>query len=243
MKTRSTFLTSLCAAATTASLVAIAVPLSASAQSRPSVAVMPGKQNTILRPNSDFQKQWELQKLDLKDPIQAQYAGAVTTAKCVIRRSNGNAAQYFGGPMTKDPKYSALNELLTRKFSNCIDVGEKGVPMYVVNAALAEQLILADSTEYSDKPASLDMDKANAFYLTDGKITSLEALSRCIAVNSPGLVQKLIKSQAGSEVEKAAIETAYSHTPECGVTTPPKLANVEHREMLATGLYQWLQHD
>lgn len=222
----------------------VAGPQAASAQSTPSFPqTLPGKPNTIMKANSDFQKQYELKKLDLKDPIQAQYAGAVITAKCVVRRSKGTASQYVGGPGTADPQYSNLAELLAKKFSNCIEVGDKGTPMFVVNAALAEQLLLADETALADKPQSLDMDKANAFYLTNGKITSLDALARCVAVNSPGMVQKVLKAEAGSESEAAAIAAAFSRTPECGVATPPKIANVEHREMLATGLYQWLNHD
>lgn len=233
------------AAATLAvtTLGSVSFPESAAAQSTP--APTPAK----APPPQDFgtgyrmnwtQKLYELKKLDISDPVQKSYAGATIMAKCVVRRGKDNAPGYFGGPMTSDPNYKNLSGVLTGKYSNCLEPEVSGVPMFVVNAALAEQLLLRDKPELSDKPMSLNMDEANAFYLTDGKITSHDALARCVAVNSPGIVMKFLETQPGSTEEEEALKTTFASTPECGVATPPDIANVEHREMLATGLYEWI---
>ncbi|GGD93099.1 hypothetical protein GCM10011515_11060 [Tsuneonella deserti] len=194
----------------------------------------------VIHANDSFQSQYNMSLLNSKDPVQAEYIAAMTAAKCVSRRAKGEAAKYIGGPQTDDPGYAALTGLLTKKFANCLSGVQKAIPVAVVNAALAEQLLGEMPETMPDKAASLDTGKAHSYYLTNGKIDSLDALSRCIAVNSPGLVQKALKTQAGSNEEKAALATAYSSTPECGVTAAPQIASVQHREMLALGLYQWL---
>lgn len=229
-----------------AGVACVVMPVAASAQSStPSPTPAPiayGNQapSSIRRGNMDFQQQYDRFYLNADDPISINYAGAASMAECVARRSKGGAASYFGGPTTDDPQYAKLSKVLTGKYQNCIDKRVSDVPMYVINAALAEHLLKAEDMELPDKPASLDVDKANAFYLTDGKITSLDALDKCIAVNSPGLVMKFLKTKAGSKESDAALAAAYAGTPECGVATPPTAAKtVEHREMLATALYEW----
>lgn len=167
-----------------------------------------------------------------------KFLAASATGKCVARRAGDKAGDYFGGQGTSDPQYAKLSELLSRKYQNCFDGSRSEVSMYSVNAALAEALLL--KADAAPAGAVSDPAKAQSFYLVDGAIRSLDGLDRCIAVNSPGLVRAMLETRPGSPEEKSALAEAYAKTPQCGVATPPDAASsVEHREMLATGLYQW----
>ena len=201
--------------------------------------VSPGtdtQNTTTLNVFNVFQKQGDLQLLDREDPKNRDYAGAIVMASCVIRRSKGNAGDFFGGPLTDDPQYAGLSEVLTKKYRNCLVDGANGVSMYLVNAALAEQLLRSDEFRIAEGPVSAD------FYLDGGKITSLEGLSRCLAAHSPVLVQAYLRAMPGSDEAKSKLATVYASTPQCGVTKPIAIAEVDQRAVLATSLYQWNQN-
>lgn len=193
-----------------------------------------GQNTTRLTISNVFQKQLELDSLDRDDPKNRVYASAKAMASCVVRRSKDKASELFGGPLTIDPRYQNLSSVLTRKYKNCLVSGADGVPMYVVNAALAEQILNAEKLEVGNKPVTPD------FYLEDGKITSLEGLSRCLSAHSPEITQRYLESDPGSDNEKAELINLYGSTPQCGVNSPVNLPEVEQRALLATSLYQWL---
>ena len=192
-----------------------------------------GQNTTRLTISNVFQKQMELESLDRDNPQNRNYAGAKVMASCVVRRSKEKANELFGGPLTNDPDYQNLSNVLTKKYRNCLVSGADGVPMYVINAALAEQILIDENLKVDNRTVT------PAFYLEDGKITSLEGLSRCLSAHSPQMTLRYLESKPGSENEKAELTKLYGSTPQCGVTEPVNLSEVEQRALLATSLYQW----
>ena len=192
-----------------------------------------GQNTTRLTISNVFQKQLELESLDRDNPKNRNYAGARAMASCVVRRSKGKANELFGGPLTNDPQYQNLSNVLTKKYRNCLVSGADGVPMYVVNAALAEQLLGGEDLKVDNRAVTPD------FYLENGKITSLEGLSRCLSAHSPQMTLRYLQTKPGSENEKAELANLYGSTPQCGVGEPVDLPEVEQRALLATSLYQW----
>lgn len=224
-------------------LIAIAPQINAQSTSPPPGYQSPGE---FQDPNEDriwiekvFERQMDLEFLDRTDPEQRNYAVATAMAKCVVRRAKDEAGTYFGGPQTDDPKYRNLANLLTGKYRNCFESGASGIPMFDVNGALAEQILLKDFPEAFDATTMSGASDVEQFYLVDGKIASIDGLARCLAARSPRRVMAFLKEKPGSDEAQGRLVELYAGTPKCGVSDPVNISEVRHRGMLATGLYEW----
>ena len=119
-----------------------------------------------------------------------------------------------------------------------VQAGESGIPA----GALAEQLLLRENPTLDDRAANVDVTKAEAYHGNlNGAGVTLSNFSRCLAVYSPGLAFKVLKSDPGTSGEEDAVDALYGATPECGLTArPADIAPTAQRGPIAEGLYYWL---
>ena len=112
--------------------------------------------------------------------------------------------------------------------------------MVAPNTALAEQLIKWGNRGFAAHVVPTNLSAAKAFYASAQGVT-MDSLGRCLAVYSPGMVQGVLVTAAGSPNETRAFEALYAETPECGVRkAPPGIPADEQRNAVANGLYYWM---
>jgi hypothetical protein len=181
---------------------------------------------------------WDLDRI-AKQPAAAA-AIATDVADCLTQHAKEKAGQLVGGPMTADPRFEQLSKSLAGKYSACASKA-KGLPLFMLNASLAEKLV---RSEYATAPAPLptaDQPAAKAFYASAQGVT-IDSLARCIAVNSPALVYRLVSAPAGSAEETKAMSDAYAQTPACGVSAAPAdIPVAEQRAAFAVAMYSWMR--
>jgi len=180
---------------------------------------------------------WDMKKFESQPAAAEQSARSV--ADCLARHAKAKAGELVGGPMTDDPKYDHLMRALTGKYNVCFTAEARGLPMYVLNGALAEQIVRGENRAFKDFDTPADNAAAAAFYASAGGPT-MDSVGRCLAIYSPGLVYRVIAAPAGTPQETSAMSTVYSETPLCNVRTPPKgIPTSEQRAAMAVGLYAW----
>lgn len=167
---------------------------------------------------------------------------ASTVSGCVLGKLGADAGGLVGGAMSEDEKYERLADVLNAKNSSCLRAEAAGIPMSVVNAALAEQILRKDEAALEPRAMSLDQDKADKFTtMAPGIKMNFDIIGRCVAVYSPGLAYDVLKTETGSDAEKQALDKLYASTPECGLKEAPGgVATGYQRGVVATGLYHWL---
>ena len=169
----------------------------------------------------------------------SQFQLASKVADCLAER-NDKAAELLGGAMSDDPKYSHLVTALKGKYRMCNTAVEAGVPLVMINGALAERLVEGTPRPLEDRAKSVNVTTAEPFYTNPGGRT-IGTVGRCIAVYSPGLAYKLLSTPASSPQENAALDTVYRATPECGMSRQPSgISADEQRSAIAAGLYHWI---
>jgi len=177
--------------------------------------------------------------LKFMDNPTGAYTGAGGIARCLAGNAKDKADGLLGGPFTKDPGLDRLTKALSGKYRVCSPDADSGLPLFVINAALAEQLLRANPPALKDPVAPSDLPAAQAFYAESGGVT-MDGLGRCLSVYSPTLAYAILGTEAGSAQEQQAMRALYSQTPECGVPAPPAgIPAVEQRSALVTGLYHW----
>lgn len=167
---------------------------------------------------------------------------AEAVSGCVVEKLGADAGGLVGGALSRDEQYERLAEALGTKNSSCLRAEAAGIPMSVVNAALAEQILRKNETALEPRAMSLDQDKADKFTtMAPGIKMNFDIIGRCVAVYSPGLAYDVLKTETGSEAEKQALDKLYASTPECGLKAAPGgVATGYQRGVVATGLYHWL---
>ena len=111
--------------------------------------------------------------------------------------------------------------------------------MVAVNTALAEQILRSENKGFAAHVSPSDVNAAKAFYASAQGVT-MDSLGRCLAVYSPGMVQGVLGTTAGSTNEAKAFDALYAETPECGVRKAPSgIPANEQRNAVANGLYYW----
>lgn len=170
----------------------------------------------------------------------SQFALAAKVGTCVAAKGKAEANRLVGGPMTADPNYNALVKALqSRKYDRCVDQNAVGVPMNLINGALAEALVRQGQGSMDDRAKGPDA-KAIAAFSASPSGRTLESVSRCLAGYSPGLGYKVLSSEPGSAAETAALAALYRQSPECGLTAVPNdFTADEQRAAIASGLYFW----
>ena len=221
-------------------LFAAAVLASASADALAQQGTIGGSPSGAATPSVTFRTDYESRyKYNFQDKPQQAQVQARAIADCLVKRGKGKAGELLGGTES-DPNFQKLQKALTGKFSACNPEGAAGVPMVAINTALAEQIIRSENRSFAAHVSPADVNAAKAFYASANGVT-MDSLGRCLAVYSPGLVDSLLSTAAGSETEKKALATLYAETPECGVrSSPAGIPADEQRNALANGLYSWL---
>lgn len=196
----------------------------------------------IEKPTSSTQT--EVETLDVRDraAYARDYRAGQAVASCLVKRKGGKAADLVGGDMSRDPQYWALRKQLADD-SRCIAKGD-GVPVAVVNAALAEQIAL-DMNDLSPLfDAARDEAQVERFTHLDRALEmTLPMLGRCQAVHAPDLARTLLQRAPGSDAEEDALNALFSATARaCGVDSLPASVPVLYqRSMVATGLFDWIR--
>ena len=188
--------------------------------------------------NGNFQREYDSRVL-LGQKGGSQFVRADDVAKCLARRDKA-AGELVGGSMAGDPEYGKLVKALSTRYSRCAGEEAAGVPMMLISGALAEELVKAKNPSLDDRAKAVNVNAAETFY-TDARGRSIETVGRCLAVYSPGLAMKVLKAAPATPVEKSALASLYSQTPECGVPSAPSdFSADEQRSAVAAGLYHWL---
>lgn len=199
-----------------------------------------GTPATELGRRSEFLRNFESESL-FSEPEQASATYSIGTGigRCMVGVSGDKAGELIGGPNTSDANYRNLGRAIRGRYSACIRDGS--VSPMIVNYGLAEALVMRDeSLAFEDRAMDVNVDEAEAFSgILRGQAT-MDGIARCLAVYSPGLALKVVRSRADSPEEAAALQVLYSRTPECGLSTPPhSIPVVFQRGSLAVALYQW----
>ena len=170
------------------------------------------------------------------------YELADFVSRCVVDKMGEDAAKLVGGAMTDDEEYKALSKAMARPLRTCLRRETTGLPMLVVNGALAENLVRAREPQLEPRAMSVNQDEADAFTaMAPGVRITFDMIGRCAAVYSPGLTYEVLKSKPGSNAEEEALDALYAATPECGLAESPEGAPATYqRSVLASGLFHWL---
>ena len=170
------------------------------------------------------------------------YSLASAVSECVVDKLGADAGRLVGGPMTADENYERLAAALGKDQRACFRADAAGIPMMVVNAALAEQLLRKEPAELEPRAMSLNQDDADGYTtMAPGVKMNFDIIGRCAAVYSPGLTYAVLETKPGSADEAAALGKLYASTPECGLGSAPEGVPASfQRGVLAAGLYHWL---
>jgi hypothetical protein len=196
--------------------------------------------NNLKYKNGDFRSEYESRiMMNFQDKPTAAQTEARIVADCVMKRAKGKAGELLGGT-AEDPNFEKLQKGLGGKYSSCNREDAAGLPMVALNTALAEQLIRSGNRGFAAHVTPADVNAARAFYASAQGVT-MDSLGRCLAVYSPGMVQGVLGTAAGSPNEAKAFDALYAETPECGVRKAPSGIPVdEQRNAVANGLYYWM---
>jgi hypothetical protein len=213
-------------------------PLPSAAQTIPKGVFTPEMQH---RPsNQTLQTEFDNRKLrsNMSDAEKA-YVGAVSIANCLARRGNDKAGSFLGGALMGDPNYARIGEALTKRYRNCATNTEASTAS-AISGVLAEQLLTKETPTLEDRASGVSETEAHAFFGDLSGVVTFDNIAGCLAVYSPGLVYKLIRTDVASNEEKAALQSLYGQTPECRMSSPPaQIDSVTQRGTLATALYKW----
>lgn len=198
-----------------------------------------GNDDTSLR----FEREWSVREMMTSPETYSRaHKLASGVSECVVKRAGAEAGTLLGGPMTEDEEFEALSSALTKEHRSCIRAEAAGIPMTIVNAALAEKVILSNEHDLEPRAMSLNQDEADAFTTMGPNVSiNFDIIGRCAAVYSPGLVHEVLETEPGSDGEMEALNKLYANTPECGLRESPDGAPTGYqRGVLAAGLYHWL---
>ncbi|MES2120788.1 MAG: hypothetical protein V4513_09455 [Pseudomonadota bacterium] len=190
-------------------------------------------------PNADFTREYESRmRFNFQDKPTAAQLEARVVADCILKRAKGKAGELLGGT-AEDPNFEKLQKGMSGKYSACNREGAAGLPMVALNTALVEQMLRSENRGFAARITPPDVNAAKAFYNSADGVT-MDSLGRCLAVYSPGMVQGVLGTPAGSPNETKALEALYAQTPECGVRkSPAGIPANEQRNAVANGLYYW----
>lgn len=207
-------------------------------------AIMPVAVHGQVRPytgdrsvtNSNAYQTWERfeQELFHRNPADAAnvYRTHQGVARCIVRLSGDRAARFFGGPGTSDPRFSALERAMSRQFRNCSNSTDlEGLSPTLLNAVLAEQLVLREADSVAAMPAT-----AAAAQSTEPP--TLDSVLACAVRQAPAQAVAVLQQEAGSSGEDAALTSFYAAAPECNAGTAKASAPaLMQRVRIATTLY------
>ena len=184
---------------------------------------------------------WETTKatheLDSKSPL-VLYGVAGRMAYCALLSAQDGVRDYID--TSAEPDYEALTKAFRYKHMQCSDSAERASPAEMVNAALAEMMVMGAVAQPPLRANVIDQAAAASFLSAGGSQTGLDAIGRCAAIFSPGFAFDVLYTKPGSDEEAAMLDLLYANSPECGLKErPKKISTVYQRMALAMGLYRW----
>ena len=117
-------------------------------------------------------------------------------ASCLVGKAGARAGGLLGGPGTDDPRYDRLADGLGQRYPACYGGNEPGLQMDVINGALAEELLRLSPVALPDHVRPANPAAARAYFASEEGPT-LQSVGRCLAVHSPGMVNKVLATPAG----------------------------------------------
>lgn len=214
----------------------------AQAQGAPNTSVNLGGGATNRNSMTDFEQRMVGANMT-SNPEAASHAydASRLIATCVVKLSGDKAGALLGGEGTSDPRFTKLSNAMTGRYTSCLrGASAKSLSPVLLNSAIAEALVERDTATVPDRAPNVDIDKAKAFHGDMSGGVSLATVARCEVVYSPGLVRKVLATDAGTTEEMTALGLLYSQTPECGMaTTPSSVGQILQRSALADASYAW----
>lgn len=153
------------------------------------------------------------------------------------------------GRLVASAQYDLLARAASTRYRYCLlqkasedGVELKNASLETLNGALAETLLERDGITYEDRAPLVDVNEAERFSgVVPGARIDLDMVGRCVAVYSPGIVQRVLETTPGSAEEEAELEALYRKTPECGLGGRPEPIPASlQRLSVAKGLFLWV---
>lgn len=189
--------------------------------------------------NVDWQLVGMLRQLETNS-LMSRYGHAGFMAYCAITSVGNRAADYVD--TSSEPTYEALLHAYRYRHMQCADAAERASPAMLVNAAIAEMLVVRNVAPppLRENAADIDMVKASVFLRGPEGDSNIATVGRCAAIFSPGYAYDVLYTEPGSKDELEALNDLYSHTPECGLSVAPEgLDPIFQRTALAMALFKW----
>lgn len=189
--------------------------------------------------NVDWQLIGMLRQLETNS-LMSRYGHAGFMAYCVITSIGNGAAAYVD--TSSEPDYQELLRAYRYKHMQCADAAERAAPAMLVNAAIAEMLVVRNVAPppLRTNADDIDMVKASVFLRGPEGDSNIATVGRCAAIFSPGYAYDVLYTEPGSKEEEEALNDLYTNTPECGLAEAPEgLDTIFQRTALAMGLFKW----
>lgn len=169
------------------------------------------------------------------------YRYAREMGDCLVESMGDEVEGFLGTAFTDEDGSIRIQAADMKLRTACIMQHGHLVPRATLSAALAETFLERAGASFEDRAMSVDVNDAEEYTgLVPGAAIDFEMIGRCAAVYSPGLVQKVLATEPGTDDERDAINALYASTPECGVAKAPRKVPVGYqRSVFATGLYHW----
>lgn len=170
-----------------------------------------------------------------------RYAHAWFMAKCAVDSVGEKAADYVD--LDWAGEYPLVVEAFEHRHKQCVNAAVRAAPVMMVNAALAEQVVVRYVPEPPLYAQGVDGAKAERFiHGADGQApdSDLATIGRCLAVYVPGFGYDMLFTNPGTKEERDALDSLYAAAPECGLQARPrKVSPVYQRNAIAMGLFAW----
>ena len=186
----------------------------------------------------DFGAAGLARRFDTNNPV-ARYGHAGEMAECVLASVGNGAASYVSTEF--ETEYETLWKAYRGRHLHCVNSAERGAPIMMVNAALAELLVVRNVDQPPLRAAAVDSGRAWSFIQGPEGVSHIATVGRCIVALSPGYAYDVLFTTPGYPDEREALDRAYSNSPECGLTERPKgrMSTIYQRMALTMALFNW----
>lgn len=172
----------------------------------------------------------------------ADYRLAQSVGSCLVRKMGEGAGAMVDLSAEEAASYEALGKVLNDKRDGCVHREAIGIPMGLVNAALAEAVVREKAPIVSPMTPELRAE-ADAFVTGGEERVTFATIGRCLAVEAPGAAAALLGTKAGSSHEAEALAALYAKAPQCGLKqSPDGVPETYQRAMVALGVWGWYAH-
>lgn len=171
-----------------------------------------------------------------RDNVILRYGYAGHMARCAIASMGNRATQYVSTQTDSDQR--PVLEAFNGRHRQCVNSAERAAPPYLVNAALAELLVIRNVDTPRLRADAVEGKDARRFIVGPEPESHMATVARCLAIFSPGLSYDILFTRPGSLDERAAFDRLYGQSPECGLRERPKgFSPIYQRSYIAVALF------